>query len=236
MKNHQSPNFLSWLRAVLEGLPDGQCGLDGTAKSADAQIEYAKSRHQIARHYDFIQAAAEGNVATVKQYLADGMTDVNATNAKGLTALICAVKAKMFWAVKLLLSSPTVNVNYEDNTGSTALSYALRNNDLVLSEMLLRANMKSAVKDQGLTEMLTKLNECRQLKDLDARQQMTERCFDLIDVLLRAGASPTLPGLRESVKSCPSICELLNSLVATKTAANSAVIEPVVVKARAYMG
>ena len=78
----------------------------------------------------------DGKLAEVRAALARG-EDVNSKDSIGTTALIIAVGRKHNSIVKLLLDQPAVDVNVENNDGSTALHYAASANNAEGARMLL---------------------------------------------------------------------------------------------------
>lgn len=67
-------------------------------------------------------------------------TNPNIQDEKGRTLLMIAIKYQRIRTVKMLLSSPLVNVNKRDDDGNTALFYACRDDHNEILKLLLERN------------------------------------------------------------------------------------------------
>jgi ankyrin repeat protein len=89
---------------------------------------------------EFLNAAATGDVLTVKEYLAANTknTDINAiTDASGNNALILAAKNGCSEVVLTLLKAPNITATQRDNDGYSALMYAVTRCNIETLQALL---------------------------------------------------------------------------------------------------
>ncbi len=87
-----------------------------------------------------LEAANEGNLATVESLLANG-TNVDEKNKHGRTALIVAAYMGHLEIVKLLIANGA-DVDEQDKYGYTALMWAAQNNNLEIVKLLIANEAK----------------------------------------------------------------------------------------------
>jgi ankyrin repeat protein len=97
----------------------------------------------------FRDAACEGNLARMRTELKhpSGEPDVNAPDARGMTALNLAVLGNHVEAVDLILAQPGVDVDRRDGYGNTALMTAAAGGKQNICEQLLKARASRKAQD-----------------------------------------------------------------------------------------
>lgn len=84
-------------------------------------IERARSRARATRNLQFINAVRLGDIARVRDLLADRANiDINSQDNRGMTALMYATQSAHINIIPLLIAA-NANVNLRDNHGMTAL-------------------------------------------------------------------------------------------------------------------
>lgn len=117
-------------------------------------------------------AAKEGQLATLKAMLANG-ANVNASNAKGRSALMGAVYYRNRGIIRELLSEGA-DVDAVDVQGKTALMIAVANQDIEIIRDLLNAGADVSVKDKKEESALTlaeKIKNKKIIKLLDSASE-----------------------------------------------------------------
>lgn len=87
---------------------------------------------------EFLQAAQDGNLEGLKNYLAKGV-DINATNRQKRTAITLASLHKQYECVEFLISAGA-DINKQDETCFNPFLLSCLNNDLTLLRLILPAN------------------------------------------------------------------------------------------------
>ena len=95
---------------------------------------------------DIREAARQGNIEAVKQYLADGV-DVNAKDDWGKTPLHSTAEMRRKEIAELLIANGA-DVNAKDSWGITPLQYATANDQKETVELLIAEGADVNAKDQ----------------------------------------------------------------------------------------
>ena len=139
-----------------------------------------------------LQAAYDGDLKVVRRQLAAG-ADVNASNSKGHTALMCAASRGHDDTVDLLLATRGIDAFRQDAYGLTALSHAARHNRLASASSLL-AYEKGYNKPLGSD----KKRYFYKLVDRDNRSPLAyaveEGYFEMARLLVKGGFPVDLAG------------------------------------------
>lgn len=106
-------------------------------------IEHAEPNQQIYNRYGgnaLIPAAEKGHIENVRLLLADGKVDIDHQNNFGYTALIEAVALRegtqLYQDIVRLLLEAGADKSLRDNSGKTAMDYAVEKDDQKMIEIL----------------------------------------------------------------------------------------------------
>lgn len=203
--------MLGKLRDILGNLPSAATWpVINDQYTLSSQPEPARSD---IRDYQFafIQAAVDGDLDLIKEYLEQDLIDVNTTDFNGATALMHAVRHEQINVVSYLLQSSRADVNLEDNSGHSALCYAIQNRNSLLSTWLLIRDTQEYIKNKALMKAFAQFCQSQLHPDEGMRIQAYGVYEELITLLLRHGANPMLGGIREAAVAYPGIMALLNA-------------------------
>lgn len=121
---------------------------DEATFSEDNELASILSVKGIITSESFIKAAEEGELTTVKLYVAinfDKASSLNSTNALGDTALISAIRNKQFAIADELLKTPNTAINPVNQLGNSALSWAAYHGHKALVEQLIKLGANTAI-------------------------------------------------------------------------------------------
>lgn len=117
-------------------------------------------RSRLIFEHPFILAARNGDLAAVREHLAQGDSP-DVKDSAGQTPLMIATRAGFIDIVDAILAAET-RLDSKDNEGNTALGWAAIQGELEISRMLLDAGASPNVQNrQGLTPLMLATKEGR---------------------------------------------------------------------------
>lgn len=131
--------------------------LSDLCKSEGINLNFMYSNTIFGDNFTLLMMAAIRHNKVLMNRLIYYGADINFANNKGHTVLMYVIQKDDIEAVKMVLSSPNININQQDKDGNTALMLAVKNEQSyrkVIAQMLLDAGADPEIADfKGVTPL-----------------------------------------------------------------------------------
>jgi ankyrin repeat protein len=162
MANNQS--YLCYKSLLLMAIVlfvDFGCGLPLLDVSSNIEMNKSIESAKIATSFVYHEAALEGDLAAIKNYINNHVPGINSKDAQGATPLHIAVQQRSHEIIAELLKA-NIDASIQNSSGNSALHIAIAYNDIMALKLIMDQNkgLINLQNNDGQTPLhITTLNE-----------------------------------------------------------------------------